>query len=165
MSKLNILNKKNHFEPWEQLVHREDTRKIKPTTPTEHTCHAIAVQTKVITYATCPFWKPSISPCKVLHSPLAKRPMMEAQVAMSAVYICISKTTENVSFFRTFSKDSCMRESKREYTAEAPRVHRKPTIYFPLETPDGSPLSSLTARSAADKVITTVEFIIKAVNF
>lgn len=64
---------------------REETKKIKLTTEMEEVCQAIDVQNRVSAYETFPAEKTDISPCKVFHSPLAKRPMTEKQVATNAV--------------------------------------------------------------------------------
>ena len=56
-------------------------------------------------------------------------PTIETQVATSAVQICISKTIEYISLFRTFWKGRCIGETD---------------YILSLETPDGPSESSLT---------------------
>lgn len=64
----------------------------------------------------------------------------------------MSSTTENVSFFITFSNESCSRERYKEYVADAPSVHKNPITYFPLLTPEVFSESAFTARRVAETV-------------
>ncbi|CBI33934.3 unnamed protein product, partial [Vitis vinifera] len=63
------------------LEKREDTSKIKPSKPTEEICHVTAVQIRVIRYDIFPSSYSFISSLRPLHSPLAKSPTTQAQVA------------------------------------------------------------------------------------
>ena len=64
-----------------------------------------------------------------------------------------------------FWKESCTRERYSEYVAEAPRVHKKPVTYFPLETSLVFSVPALIARREADVVRRTRELSMKGVNF
>ena len=147
------------------LEKREDTSKIKPSKPTEEICHVTAVQIRVIRYDIFPSSYSFISSLRPFHSPLAKSPTTQAQVATNDGYTCISKTTSKVSLFITFWKDNCTRERYKEYVADAPSVQRNPITYFPLGVPVVSSESEWTARREADMVRRTRELSVSMVNF
>lgn len=73
----------------------------------------------------------------------------------------MSKTTVNVSFLKTLSKKSCVKESINPYPADPPTVQMNPIAYLPLEASlDSVDSSLLKARRIEEMVRRTKELMI-----
>ncbi|TVU15978.1 hypothetical protein EJB05_39524, partial [Eragrostis curvula] len=147
------------------FANSDDTLEISRIVPHDEACHATAVPTSVSTYLAFPFLNDAISPGIVRHCPDASSPTADTADDTMHGYICIRSTHRSVRARITFSKVTSARDRMSAMMAEAASVRTKPTGYLPRGTLLAvSSSEDPTPSSAAEKVSTTTELTMSAVN-